>query len=150
MSLFFEGTLDILSLTILPLQKEHPDGTFPCWSGQGMGAVLGNALQGLSTRWEQQHRRPPALDVPQDARWGGTATLFSSQDFVCRQEGLFDLTAMGKAAAFRRVWKKAPALAVAPIRRAVALKVKGSVRGDPWAFGRGGTPRRMTAWSRSS
>lgn len=87
---------------------------------------------------------------PSGRKAGGTATLFSSQDFVCRQEGLFDLTAMGKAAAFRSVWKKVPALAVALIRRAVALKVKGSVRGDPRAFGRGGTPRRTTAWLRSS
>lgn len=44
-----------------------------------MGAVLGNALQGLSTRWEQQHRRPPALDVPQDARRGGPPLCFPAR-----------------------------------------------------------------------
>lgn len=104
-----------------------------------MGPVLGTALQGLGTKREQRHRRPPALDVPRDSR-RGTATLFSSQSFcVCRQEGLFDLAAMGKAAAFGCVWK-APALAVALIRRAVALKARGRVQGDPRAFGGGGAP----------
>lgn len=32
----------------------------------------------------------PALDVPQDSRQG-MATLFSSQVFICRREGVFDL-----------------------------------------------------------
>lgn len=139
---FFSGralTSLRLRLTIFPLQNEHPNGILPCWGGQGMGPALGTALQGLSTGGEQQHCHPPALDVPQDSK-RGTATLFSSQSFfVCRQEGLFDLPVMRKAAAFGCVWK-APALAVALIRRAVALKAKGRVRGDPRVFGGGNTP----------
>ena len=110
--------------------------------------MLVTALQGLSTGWEQQHGHLPALGVPWDTRQG-TATLFPSQVFVCRQEGLFDLTVMGKAAVFRCIWK-VPALAVALIRRAVALKAKGRGPRGPRVFGGGGTPQWVTAQAWSS
>lgn len=64
----------------------------------------------------------PALDVPRDSRQG-MATLFSSQVFVCRQEGAFDLSD-GKSCC-RWIPLEAAALAVALIRPAVALKVGG-------------------------
>lgn len=74
-----------------------------------------------------------ALDIPGDAR-PGAGTLFPSQAAARRQEGLFDLAAMGRAAELRCVWK-VPVLAVALIRQAVALKVERGGPGGPWVFG---------------
>lgn len=76
----------------------------------------------------------PALGVPQDSR-KGLAALFSSQVFICRQEGLFDLSD-GKSCCLWMPLETA-ALAVALIRPAVALKVKGRVRGDCGCLGEG-------------
>lgn len=115
--LFFCKDTDIPSLTILLLQNPHPGGIFPSQGVQGPGPAC--------TTQEQRFHHFPSSGHP----WGceaGAGTLFPSQAAARRQEGLFDLAAVGRAAVLRCVWK-APALAVALIRRAVALKVE---RGD--------------------
>lgn len=98
-----------------------------------VGLSRGGVARGWDLCW-QQHCCVPALGVPQDSR-KGLASLFSSQVFICRQEGLFDLSD-GKS---RCLWMplETAALAVALIRPAVALKVKGRVRGDRGCLGEG-------------
>lgn len=73
----------------------------------------------------------PALDVPQDWRQLCFPARFL---FAGRRERL--ISVMGKAAALGHLWK-GTALAVAPIRPAVALKVTGKVRGDRGCSGQG-------------
>lgn len=73
----------------------------------------------------------PALDVPQDWRQLCFPARFL---FAGRRERL--ISVMGKAAALGHLWK-GTALAVAPIRPAVALKVTGKVRGDCGCSGQG-------------
>lgn len=97
-----------LPLTIPSLQNEHPAGTG--WQEDGTCAMC---LPWMSLR---AGGRGWLLCFP--ARF-----LFSG-----RRERL--ISAMGKAAAFGHLWKAA-ALALSLIRPAVALRVRGRVRGDP-------------------